>query len=443
MVSMWDYLSKLWLRWRFVTLSVLLFLLPWQTAYIFLEKVGVDGSVFEFEKGVVYLVELLVWCLFFFEFLWGKKNLLNSFSVKLWTGIFIGIGLIFVSINPVLSALWIFHAVSSIALGYLLWCERGRVQALVLAFSFGTVIPVFLGIFQFMQGFSSSSTMLGLSERVASRFGEVVVLIDGERVLRAYGSFSHPNIFGAYLAVCSFLLFTGYREDLSKKIKLVYLILLVSCLTGLMITFSKTALFALVIGLSCWFVLEREGRRGLWQKKRWPIAVSFFAVSVCLSLTFSLWQGRINVQDPIEIRSYTERTSQVDEAFALWKIHLWIGVGLGGYTEALQETKPNLPAWEYQPVHNVFLLAAVEMGLMGILLVMVFGFLLLRNGIFTKKMWPFFAVFVVLALFDHYLWTSWSGKTIVMILFVFGLSFLKLDREPVISNNGDHASTLK
>ncbi len=56
---MWDYLSKLWLRWRFVTLSVLLFLLPWQTAYIFLEKVGVDGSVFEFEKGVVYLVELL------------------------------------------------------------------------------------------------------------------------------------------------------------------------------------------------------------------------------------------------------------------------------------------------------------------------------------------------------------------------------------------------
>lgn len=440
---MLDYLSQLWLKWRFSLLCLVLFVLPWQTAYIFLEKTGNNGSVFEFEKGVVYLVELFIFLLFISDSFLNKKSWLHYFSEKQWALVFLVIGFIFLASNPVLSAIWVFHLLSAFCLGYLLWQEKDRAEESIIFLAAGAVIPVLLGFFQFVHGSSFASSWFGLSLHEVSRLGEAVVLMGGNRVLRAYGTFSHPNVFGAYLAVCSFLLFVSYREDLSKKTKIAYLSLFSICLAGLMITFSKTAILALVTGLFCWFILKWSKRREIWQKKRWLIAVSFFVVSVCLSLTFSLWQGRINAQNPIEMRSYTERSSQAEEAFVLWKMHPWIGVGLGGYTEALQKIKPDLPAWEYQPAHNLFLLVLSELGAMGVLLVMFFLFILIRTKRFPKKIWPFFAVFLMMVLFDHYVWTSWSGKIIVMLLVVFGLSFFELDREPAISNNRDHAGTLK
>jgi hypothetical protein len=78
-----------------------------------------------------------------------------------------------------------------------------------------------------------------------------------------------------------------------------------------------------------------------------------------------------------------------------------------------------MPAWAYQPIHNVFFLVFAEVGVVGIVGIVgvgCFGVHVLRkrgNGkellLRLMPMAPFLSVLWSLAWFDHLLWTSWSG----------------------------------
>lgn len=66
-----------------------------------------------------------------------------------------------------------------------------------------------------------------------------------------------------------------------------------------------------------------------------------------------------------------------------------------------------VPSWIYQPVHNIYLLIAVETGI--IALVIFLGFILIR---LIRPITPitFLIIgFLILGLADHYFWTLHSG----------------------------------
>ena len=81
-------------------------------------------------------------------------------------------------------------------------------------------------------------------------------------------------------------------------------------------------------------------------------------------------------------------------------------------------TQPHLPAWQYQPAHNLYLLIYTEMGLLGILALGGFLILLLRSLILGKKIQPLIrwglvslaALVLFAALFDHFFWTLQQGR---------------------------------
>lgn len=80
-----------------------------------------------------------------------------------------------------------------------------------------------------------------------------------------------------------------------------------------------------------------------------------------------------------------------------------------------------IPDWLFQPVHNIYLLIAVEIGLAGLLFFLLFIGKILFKGIqteFKKKskgnlcfLFLFFC-FLLLGLLDHYFWTIHQGGII-------------------------------
>ncbi|MCF6276233.1 MAG: O-antigen ligase family protein [Candidatus Magasanikbacteria bacterium] len=92
--------------------------------------------------------------------------------------------------------------------------------------------------------------------------------------------------------------------------------------------------------------------------------LSFFIISLVF-IFFPLVQTRISGNSITEIKSVQDRMLGYSEAKDLFIENLFFGVGGGNYTLALKEKNPNLKPWKYQPVHNIFMLFLVEYGLIG------------------------------------------------------------------------------
>jgi len=134
------------------------------------------------------------------------------------------------------------------------------------------------------------------------------------------------------------------------------------------------------------------------------------------------------------------------------------GVGMGQFVPEMQSyVSQSLSSWQFQPVHNVFLIILSELGLVGISLLIWFLSRLVKirypskgSGLFcftwnkqkceiynrvkkeivsrgtNSKMrdtYPLFMAFLigflVITLFDHYLWDIQQGQ--IMLWLVFGL----------------------
>ena len=130
----------------------------------------------------------------------------------------------------------------------------------------------------------------------------------------------------------------------------------------------------------------------------------------------------------LEEKSITERSSQISDAVSLIKKYPVWGVGAGNYTYKVStDLYPGKPSWFYQPVHNVYLLIVSELGILGLIfLILGFGWI----GYNIKKAfkenlpsWVYLYLsiilgFAVIALFDHYLWTLAVGMWMGFVLII-------------------------
>jgi len=150
----------------------------------------------------------------------------------------------------------------------------------------------------------------------------------------------------------------------------------------------------------------------------------------------------------------SERISGYHEAWKIFKKHPVLGVGAGNYTAAAYQLNPARPGWEYQPVHNVFILFVVEEGGVGFLLSLILLSLVFKSkipkrdvapsGLYVQiskskqnpkskfqinckiqthlisRKFPYFLFLISyfpLFIFDHYLYSSYVGLMLVAIFF--------------------------
>ena len=424
-----------------------------------------QGSKWEYGTIGLYATEVLGWVLVLLFMIWYILRMQNvEFRMQKFSWskdrIFI-LSLFLFTLYGLLSSFW--AGDSQLALQHGQWVMLGtllfllfsigpvKAKSALWAFVLGSVPVGVLGIWQFLSQSTFGSTLLGLTQHIVSVPGTSI--IESETIgrwLRAYGSFSHPNVFGGYLvfAIASTLLLS-FTVKKWKRVFLHAIVVLQSA--ALFFTFSRSAWIAVGIVLLFYCsIVVRNAKfwKGLWWGSRTrdlpPLAlplgkgekraallglvasiVSVFAVFSFIY--FPLLQTRFAASSSHEVASITERVSGYHDAWQLFRENWFLGVGGGNYTYALMQVLPGYDVWWYQPVHVVPLLFVVEYGLVGgaLLLFVSVSFFRLQTTDY-RLYFILVTCYLPLLFLDHYLWSSLTG---IMLLFVYTSLYFRFLRE--------------
>jgi O-antigen ligase len=275
---------------------------------------------------------------------------------------------------------------------------------LLLIFLASLFIQALIGIGQFSTQTSFPSTLLGMSQHEAAYAGTAVVETDTGRWLRAYGPQDHPNIFGGLMVLAALICLYLFLKNEKKSIHLLSLIFYPIFLWAAFASFSRAALLALVLALL--FILLENWRS---IKK----LLTFLLLTVIIAGIFvrqyqPLILIRARGESRLEQVSNIERQNYNQAAWQLWRKHPYFGVGLSNSTLLLaEEDKVNLsilPAWQYQPAHNYWLLVLSEGGIL-FLIPILFAWSYFYKKSRQEKIIGLFVALFVLSLFDHWLFS--------------------------------------
>ena len=351
-----------------------------------------------------------------------------------------------------------------------------------------TIISAFfqsiIAILQFIQQKSLGITILNESVFSINDHGIAKILINENLFIRSYGFFPHPNVLGGFLAI-SLLISTAYPLIFGYNLKLyncstwnifkrikrlfhvehyiniwLYRSLIVTQLLALFFTFSKSAILGYIIGFiilifgirqmfhtnvphncSTWNIFKRIKR--LFHVEHLVVIIGILLTGIII---FSFNLRFFLVQPAIERLFYT-KSLQI-----LFQSYFFQGLGIGQFVFVMQQFfHEKLEIWQFQPIHNVFLLIFSETGIVGIsLFIWFFVYVFLKNNsnvphncstwnIFKriKRLFHvehfqnitvnllFRSILVVIAiimLFDHYFWDIQQGQLLFWLVLSLAVS---------------------
>jgi O-antigen ligase len=447
---------------------LLVFLLPLQTRWIWHYGQLGDSKWFDFaaqrgwwwEYGTFSLfgTELLLWAIFIFVAMQNLRKKIEARhpkfetnlkfkipNLKLISNIKYLIFLFFVYLS--LSTYWsldkglivyhIFHLIEALILIYLILKINFNFKRLLQVIMASAFVQACLGIWQFVTQQVVANKWLGIAAQNPMDPGVSVVGTELRRWLRVYGGFSHSNVLAGFLGLgflIGLYLITNYQVENKKQLyqKLVLIFGNLIILISLLFTFSRSAWASLVIAILfySYFVFKKypkgiQNPIGFWipASKRLVLFLSYSLViiAVIVFVFKEPFLTRVQGRQRLEQKSVNERQLYYQEAWQLTKKRPWLGVGVGNYTLAVHDlANPDKYMWEYQPVHNVYVLVLVELGVVGFLLLLFLFYKLIKkyrikNIEFRNNSIILYSLFyiLILGLFDHYLWTSYFG---VMVL---------------------------
>lgn len=409
---------------------VFVFVLPWQTKLIL--RAG-ETNYTEISLYVSYIFLLVISILF----LWfrlreksdNKINLPVLYSLASLT--FFLVISIFFAPDKILAFYHFFVFLAAISLFFIikLGTEPRNYQEIVinktsLIYSFlgSILLQSILAIYQFLTQSAFACKYLGLASHNPTTLGTSVIETVNGRWLRAYGGFDHPNILGGVLAIS--LILAAYllaKKKIMNKTKqtlssvFLFIFYFIS-LYALFFTFSRAAWLSLLIGLVALLVAFIR------KKDKWIIgrliALLFFSLILLgvIAVPFrELIFARVEMSARLEQKSLQERRLYNQESKQIIANNFITGVGIGNYQAAsslIDENKK--PAWEYQPVHNVFLLLFSQSGFFSLLSFLIFLVFLIKSNSREKFAWAIFLALLVLMILDH-----WSLSLPFGVLFLF------------------------
>ena len=419
-------------------LLLFIFLIPWHTRYIYL-KAELNGGVWEYGTLSLFGTELLLWLIvilfginkFGNKKIWHKMSSKQHFKHK-WKNLAVALAfLIFLallivnSINSTISyqhALWI---MAGICIGLVIIEKSTQLkEKMLLTLWASGIVQGLLAIGQFFTQKVIGCKWLGMSSQHPSDVGVSIIQHIDQRWMRVYGSFGWPNSLGLYLAVIFVLgliimilvLRKKTLDKISKVHKYIYLFGQFTILSGLLLTFSRGAWLSALFGIALLFIILIQYKKKeiitpkLLRLFGWQLFMYLVYILVIVIFLAPLFQARFNLINSVEKVSVQEHKAQYSESAQVISRNLFLGTGPGTYTLFLYKQNPRLKAWQYQPAHNIFVLWLAEMGIVGL---MVFGFLftwlfyLIYK--YNKLFLPLVVVLLIHGVFDHWLWTLYSG----------------------------------
>lgn len=427
---------------------LLLFLLPWQITYILTSPVINNGEyifgsirVYGIDLLIILLLVLTLYKHFFIEKIINKSLLKKLLPLGL---------LIILGFTSLLWAndkmLGLYYSLKLLETGILILClttNTFKTKTALLLIVASSLLQAIIGFSQFIyqSDIFGNNKWLGISAHNPNEPGVSVVDTGLRRWLRAYGLLPHPNILGGFIA--SGLLIAIYyyhqinlkflllKDDAIKKIKKhrVSILLVISLLLlGLLATFSRSAIFGFGCGLLIMLILffknNPENKKQL--TKSWlNIVVLLAIVSVSFLLMYQpVFKTRLMGQQRLENKSINERIDYSKQALIIAQNNWLLGTGIGNYTTALQtEINEQLPGYNYQPVHNIYILFLVEFGILGLIFVLYLLRQLIKYFFSDTKnilLASLLIMYAIIGLFDHYFLTIHFG--IILLATIIGLT---------------------
>ncbi|MBU0705957.1 O-antigen ligase family protein [Patescibacteria group bacterium] len=391
--------------------KIFLFTFPFSVHFVLYEQNSYRfGNFSTWVTGFLFLPELLLILTFI---LWVIQKIKNKELGKLKTpGWGLALFLLFMVNAGVVTflrgdmMLYLFFLIRVLEAGAVYVLIRQKLvphNELITWLLYGAVFQIILAYIQTRLNHSVGLTFIG--EQVIGPGVPNVAktdLADGSKLIRPYGTFLHPNILGVYLLTI-FFLSLAYL----KKTALLFWVILMS--VGIYLTGSQAAQLTLLITVGILLVLSFI-----------KVATQKRALSIgLLGLIFfgNLWIYINSASLAWDYPSIQERLLQNVISINMF-LHKFWGVGVGNFTLMMEQfSKTKLLPWEFQPVHNTYFLILNETGIQGlIILILIIAYLLhgyWKTGLsyFLRdkaRVLPLFALIVV-ASFDHLLWTSWVG----------------------------------
>lgn len=364
-----------------------LFTLPFTlTTVLWQSDIFVQGSFNAYTSFSLYGSEILLFLAFgiwIIESALKGKWKIDKEALKL-SGLILGLAIISLifSQDKTASLLQGIHLFAGIMAFLMASSELLKPKTLIKIFTLSMAIQAIIGILQVATQNSLGLAMIGESLIHPDIAGVAKISLKNITFIRAYGTFPHANILAGFLLMGILFAHKLPKKALWKTTKILLWI-------GFFLAFSKAAILALLVILFLGKKIPRE----------WGIAGILF-------IAFLSIQAQESTAERWQYIKISLNTLAAEP----------IGIGLDQFTARMQEfTALKLQPWQFQPVHNIYLLIANELGwwtlgLLGI------GLHKIRKNIAA----PLIALLII-GLFDHYLITLYPG--LVLLGTTFGLNY--------------------
>jgi O-antigen ligase len=239
------------------------------------------------------------------------------------------------------------------------------------AFAALLTVQGLIALAQFVTQGSLGLSLMGESVFGPDTPGASVIEAVGRRWVRAYGLAPHPNVLGGSLTV-GVMICLGWLLERPRGRRWLWVPVLLG-MAGVLLSFSRGAWLGTGLGLAFLAGTTRIWKRIDWRARttRWLLAG---AVTMLLVIGFSL-SGLLverlwRMDSVLEHNSIAERLRDIGQAWMLIRMRPLLGVGTGYYVDTLWAWANNTGQSyrAFQPVHNILLMAAAEMGVVGALL---------------------------------------------------------------------------
>lgn len=334
---------------------------------------------------------------------------------------------------------------------------------LVSTISIVGIIQSFFSIIQFFKQSPINIPFIPETQFGPEVPGIAKIIFNGEILVRAYGTLPHPNIIGGLLTLSLISTFYIYKMFPVEQLKIVprgtFIFLLRAFIAvqsiALFLTFSKSAILALVLWIFIMFYHSfRSVPRGTKENEKASNKVYLFHVKHIVYYVFigiiiaaALFFLHFVNTERLFLQTLQERSLYNTFAFEMIGQKPIFGWGIGQFVSTIPQVfHVELEPWQYQPVHNIFLLVWSELGIVGLFLILVFlwkttGLINVSRGTITNGTERCFTIllasWVIIMLFDHYFWDLQQGQ----ILFWTTLALAVVEHLDVERSGGESAKT--
>lgn len=230
------------------------------------------------------------------------------------------------------------------------------------------------------------------------------VSLAGDLKLRAFGTFSHPNVLGGFLAVS--LIWVAHlivARSAQMRGKVSFLIVFILGTLALFLSFSQAAWGAFLLGFCLYgfrALAQIKNRTGRWL----GLILTSFTFTFLLLTIKNL---------PLE-RPTNHRAELAQIALQVFKTHPLWGVGLGNF---IHFSPPDFT----EPVHNIYFLILSEAGLPALIVFIYFLISHLnfawRDASREKEVLAIsLGQLLFLGVFDHYLLSAQQGSLLLWLV---------------------------